>query len=89
MKKESFYRREIFLGEYRVEWADQKISLTCICAQEEVEIFSDTYSTCPACKRRFSILELIIVEAYQEYDSSSDRDIDDTLDYLESNDWKL
>jgi len=89
MKKESFYRREIYLGEYRVEWADQKISLTCLCGQEEIEIFSDTYSSCPECKRRFSILELIKVEAYQEDGSSSDQDIDDTLDYLELNDWKL
>jgi len=53
----------VFLGDYRIEWSDQKITLTCSCdAAPELELFSDCPTTCPECGRRFSISEFIKVE---------------------------
>jgi hypothetical protein len=83
--KHNSYQREIYLGEYRIEWADQKISLDCSCGTLELEVFSDTFTICPACKRRYSILELIKVETY--FEDTDDDDLGDTLDFMEKNNW--
>jgi uncharacterized protein YbaR (Trm112 family) len=57
------YKREIYLGDYRIEWSDQKISVICSCDKgPELEVFSETYTVCPSCQRRYSISEIIKVE---------------------------
>ena len=83
--KNKLYFREVYLGEYHVEWADQKISLDCSCGYKDIEIFSDTYTICPECKRRYSILEIIKVE--NQMRESDETDIGDTLDLLADEAW--
>jgi len=57
------YRREIYLGDYRIEWSDQKILVICSCNKcPELEVFSETYTMCPYCQSRYSISEIIQVE---------------------------
>ncbi len=87
------FQKNIYLGDYRVEWADQKISLECECGQETIEIFSDASTVCSSCKRRFSILEIIRIENYP--DDLDNDDIDnsnlgtffDKIDKIEGSTW--
>ena len=63
MDYDTLYKHEIYLGDYRIDWSDQKVTVTCRCAHSpELEIFSDTPTVCPYCSRRYSILELIKIE---------------------------
>jgi uncharacterized protein YbaR (Trm112 family) len=63
MSHTDIYQREIYLGDYRVEWSDQKISVTCSCpGKPHLSVFSDRYTTCPECGRQYSISEIIKVE---------------------------
>ncbi len=63
MAHTDIYKREIYLGDYRIEWSDQKISVICSCDKgSELEVFSETYTVCPSCQRRYSISEIIKVE---------------------------
>ena len=55
-------RREVYFGAYRIEWSEQKIVLDCVCGEKDVEVFSDQFSYCPKCSRRFSIQEIIKME---------------------------
>ena len=74
MDYDALYKHEIYLGDYRIDWSDQKITVTCNCAhQPELEIFSDTPTICKFCSRRFSILELlkIVVPADLEEDDNT------------------
>ena len=64
---DNLYQNEIYLGDYKIEWSDQKIVITCSCIhKEEIEIYSDSYTYCEHCGRRYSILELIKVESTTE-----------------------
>lgn len=66
---DSIYKNEIFLGEYRIEWSDQKIVVNCACGKnDDLEIFSDCATFCDICNRRYTITELIKVEAPLEMD---------------------
>ena len=69
---DSLYQDEIYLGSYRIEWSDQKIIVTCDCNNEELEVFSDSYTYCDKCGRRYSILEIIKVEAPTDKEEQND-----------------
>ncbi len=62
MDYDKLYRHEVFLGQYRIQWSDQKLSIDCLCGETDIEIFSDTETVCPSCSRRYSIMEIIRVE---------------------------
>tara|TARA_Y100000310_G_scaffold333156_1_gene410113 strand:+ start:3215 stop:3418 length:204 start_codon:yes stop_codon:yes gene_type:complete len=61
-------KEELYIGSYRIEWSDQKIVVDCLCTEKELEIFSDSYTYCPQCSRRFSIVELVRVEKLNDYE---------------------
>tara|TARA_B100001250_G_C19813988_1_gene797255 strand:+ start:251 stop:535 length:285 start_codon:yes stop_codon:yes gene_type:complete len=76
MDYDTLYRHEIYLGDYRIDWTDQKITVNCNCShQPELEIFSDTPTVCPYCSRRYSILEIVKIEVPAELE---DEDIQHT-----------
>tara|TARA_R100000152_G_C6696704_1_gene127092 strand:- start:392 stop:676 length:285 start_codon:yes stop_codon:yes gene_type:complete len=63
MDYDTLYKHEIYLGDYRIDWSDQKVTVTCRCAHSpELEIFSDTPTVCPYCSRRYSIMEIVKIE---------------------------
>ena len=62
MDYDKLYRHEVYLGQYRVQWSDQKLLIDCLCEEKDLEIFSDTETVCPSCGRRYSIMEIIKVE---------------------------
>jgi len=83
MSYTDIYRREIYLGDYRVEWADQKIIVVCSCLKApELDIFSDSYTLCPHCGRRYSISEIVKVELPDDVIQEA-RDQGDVLDIME------
>ena len=59
---DSLYRHEIYIGDYRIEWSDQKISIDCTCGETALEIFSDSPTICSVCARRYSIMEIVKIE---------------------------
>ena len=62
MDYDKLYKHEVYIGQYRVHWSDQKLSIDCICGENDLEIFSETETVCPQCGRRYSIMEIIKVE---------------------------
>jgi len=71
------YSNEIYLGDYSIEWVDQKLVVTCCCTgSPSIEVFSDSYSTCDTCGRRYSILELIKVETPVSQDTGHEKEFE-------------
>ena len=71
MDYDKLYKHEVYLGQFRVQWSDQKISIDCLCEEKDLEIFSDIETVCPSCARRYSIMEIIRIE------TPVDEDIED------------
>jgi len=77
MEYKELYSNEIYLGDYAIEWVDQKLVVTCSCADNtNIEVFSDSYSTCDTCGRRYSILELIKVEVPIRYEENNNEEFE-------------
>tara|TARA_Y100000034_G_scaffold129098_1_gene184924 strand:+ start:12408 stop:12674 length:267 start_codon:yes stop_codon:yes gene_type:complete len=66
MDNKLLYSKEIYTTDYRIDWSDQKIIVNCFCGETDIEVFSDSYTYCEQCGRRFSIVELIQVETSGE-----------------------
>ena len=80
---DSLYRHEIYIGDYRVEWSDQKIVINCNCGETDLEIFSESATICHKCSRRYSIMEIVKVEVPDDLSETQDTHnvvIDDILD---------
>jgi len=81
------YRREVCLSEYKVQWSDQKISVDCMCGEKEIEIFSESYTYCSKCGRRYAIMEIVQVEVPVDTVESETIDIESDdmgiLEYME------
>tara|TARA_B100000131_G_scaffold323098_1_gene379817 strand:- start:4597 stop:4878 length:282 start_codon:yes stop_codon:yes gene_type:complete len=76
-KYNSLYRHEVYLGDYRIEWSDQKISIVCSCHDKvELELFSESHTTCPKCCRRYSIMELVKVEVPDDIENENFNDVE-------------
>jgi len=72
---DSLYRHEIYIGDYRVEWSDQKISIDCHCGETDLEIFSESATICRKCSRRYSIMEIVKVEVPEDLPDTEEIDI--------------
>tara|TARA_B100000131_G_C18101883_1_gene606354 strand:- start:1047 stop:1331 length:285 start_codon:yes stop_codon:yes gene_type:complete len=84
-KYENLYRHEVYLGDYRIEWSDQKITIVCVCQDRtELELFSESPTICPKCSRKYSIMEIVKVEVPEELaddQNYSDVDIDEIIEH--------
>ena len=84
-KYNSLYRHEVYLGDYRVEWSDQKISIICVCDDRvELELFSESHTTCPKCSRRYSIMELVKIEVPDDIEDDQTYNQADIGDIIEN-----
>ena len=89
MKGSALFRREVCLTEYKIQWSDQKICVDCDCGEKDVEIFSESYTYCSKCGRRYTILEIVQVEVPLSedpiYEDQQETEIEDIgiLEYLE------
>lgn len=81
---DSLYRHEIYIGDYRVEWSDQKIVINCTCGETGIEIFSDSPSICRVCARRYSIMEIVKIEVPDDLPETEDATNVDIEDILEN-----
>lgn len=77
MEHKPLYSKEIYTTEYRIDWSDQKIIVDCSCGEKELEVFSDSFTYCSSCGRRYSIVELIQVEVTGELEKEV------SIDYLD------
>ena len=84
MDYDKIYTNEVYLGDYIVEWVDQKLIIKCTCEKEpSIEVFSDVYSACEECGRRYSIVELIKVEVPAQYETNSEFEETEFVDLIE------
>ena len=83
-KYNSIYRHEIFIGDYRIEWSDQKIVIDCKCGERDIEIFSESPTICRVCARRYSIMEIVKIEVPEDIPEEN-TDIVEIEDILDNN----